>query len=173
VDASVPARFIVEGMMTDERRDYAVLISLATREEAEVAAAALRADGIDAFIGNSNHAYTDWFTVLALNGLQILVPSSKLPAARQMLRERLIENAQVEFDEPVERRDRYKVWLTLAWLVSGFAAVGGNPLQEAALRETYLMLQTRMSIADIDRVYEHACTQFFGAEADCTLMPAE
>jgi hypothetical protein len=39
--------------MSDERRDYAILVRLYMREEAEVMASALRAEGIDAFIGNS------------------------------------------------------------------------------------------------------------------------
>lgn len=159
--------------MSDEQCGYAVLISLATREEAEVAAAALRADGIDAFISNSNHAYADWLNLLALNGLQIFVPSSKLVEARQALRDRIQENAQVEFDEPVERRDRYKIWLTLAWLFSGFAVLGGNPLQEAALRETYSMLQIRITLRDMQQVYEKACKQYFGDEASCAPLSLE
>ena len=55
--------------MSEDKRDYAVLISLAMREEAEVAAAALRADGIDAFVGNAHHANVDWLYTLALGGL--------------------------------------------------------------------------------------------------------
>jgi hypothetical protein len=102
--------------MADERRDYAVLISLMMREEAEVAAAALRADGIDAFIGNTNHSYFNWFHVLALGGLQVMVPRGKQAEAKRLRRERISENAGVELDEPVQRRDRWKAWLIGAWL---------------------------------------------------------
>ena len=112
--------------MAEERKDYAVLISLATREEAEVAAAALRADGVDAFVGNRNHAAADWFYVLALGGAQILVPHRRLADAKLLLRERIRENADAEPAEVARRRDHWKLWLigawvyapiTLAWLV--------------------------------------------------------
>jgi hypothetical protein len=95
----------------EERRDYAVLISLSMREEAEVAAAALRADGIDAFIGNSNHAYTNWGYVIALGGLQILVPHQRLAEAKSSLRERIRENAEASFEDRVGRRDKWKIWV--------------------------------------------------------------
>lgn len=111
--------------MSGERKDYAVLISLATREEAEVAAAALRADGIDAFIGNSNHAYTNWGYILALNGLQILVPRSRIEEAKQSLRERIMENACDGEDEIALRRDRWKLWILMAaYVLPGFVLLG-------------------------------------------------
>ena len=107
--------------MSDERRDYAVLISLATREEAEVAAAALRADGVDAFIGNAHHAAMQWFHILALNGLQILVPRMKLEEAKALLQERLRENAAAEQEDVVRRTDRWKIWLIALWIYGPFA----------------------------------------------------
>jgi hypothetical protein len=55
--------------MREDRLDYAVLISLMMREEAEVASATLRAEAIDAFIGKSNHAYAEWLLVPAFNGV--------------------------------------------------------------------------------------------------------
>jgi hypothetical protein len=110
--------------VSDERRDYAILISLAGREEAEVVAAALRADGIDAFIGNSNHAYVEWLLVPALNGLQIFVPRPRLAEAKDRLRERIKENAEHKDGELVRRNDQWKMWLGILvmlspWLLSG------------------------------------------------------
>ncbi len=105
----------------DERGDYAVLISLSTREEAEVAASALRADGIDAFVGNGGHATNDWFATIALGGLQILVPRARLMDAREALRVRIWEVAQQTDSEPVLRRDRWKLWLLVVWWVAPIA----------------------------------------------------
>ncbi len=105
--------------MAEERADYAVLISLSMREEAEVVASALRADGVDAFIGNSNHAHVDWLYTFALGGLQVLVPRQKLGEARTLLRERIHENANADPEEKATRRDRWKIWV----LVGGFYGV--------------------------------------------------
>jgi hypothetical protein len=107
----------VEGTMSDERRDYAVLISLATREEAEVAAAALRADGVDAFIGNTNHASIEWWLVPALGGVQIMTPRERLTEARAILRDRLRAADEVDKDETLVRRDRWKAWILVAYYV--------------------------------------------------------
>lgn len=110
--------------MSEERRDYAVLVALATREEAEVVASALRADGIDAFIGNSNHAYTNWGHIIALGGLQVLTPAARIGEARQLLRDRIRDHAEDRDGEPIRRRDRYKLWvivggwILLSWWVS-------------------------------------------------------
>lgn len=106
--------------MSDGRRDYAILISLSMREEAEVLASALRADGIDAFIGNKHHANVDWGYTIALGGMQVLVPREKLDEAREAIRERIREAAKADDGEPVKRRDRYKVWLVIA----GYFALG-------------------------------------------------
>lgn len=99
--------------MADERLDYAVLISLSMREEAEVMASALRAEGIDAFIGNLHHATWDWGYVIALGGLQVLVPRQKLDEAKQVIRERISEAAANPEGEAVGRRDRWKVWAVI------------------------------------------------------------
>ena len=56
--------------MADERLDYAVLISLLMREEAEVMASALRAEGIDAFLGNLHQASWNWGYVIAFGMVQ-------------------------------------------------------------------------------------------------------
>ncbi|HEV7690230.1 MAG TPA: hypothetical protein VGO52_05385, partial [Hyphomonadaceae bacterium] len=77
----------------DERLDYAVLISLMTREEAEVMACTLRADGIDAFVGDTNHAGMNWFYLIALGGLQVMVPRVRLAEAKEALRERWRQHA--------------------------------------------------------------------------------
>jgi hypothetical protein len=98
--------------------DYAILVSLSTREEAEVAAAALRAQGVDAFLGNDHHASVMTLGgVQALGGMQVMVPRSQLSEAKELLRSRLKEWADGEDDEaPTGRRDRWKAWLLLAML---------------------------------------------------------
>jgi hypothetical protein len=117
--------------MSEEGRDYAVLISLSMREEAEVAAAALRADGVHAFIGNSHHAYTDWGYTIALGGLQIMVPRQRLADAKALLRERIHDNAEANLEDRVSRRDRWKIWVLVvgyygfpaaAWLLWSWAS---------------------------------------------------
>jgi hypothetical protein len=99
-----------------EKLDYAVLISLYTREEAEVMASALRADGIDAFIGNTNHSGINWFYLIALGGLQVMVPRARLADAKEAVRERIRENADDHIEERVERRDRWKLWAVFVWV---------------------------------------------------------
>lgn len=102
--------------MSTERRDYAILISLSMREEAEVLASALRADGVDAFVGDTNHQGMVWFYTLALGGLQVFVPRNRIEDAKVLIRARLIENADNHPEERVERRDRWKLWLTAGLL---------------------------------------------------------
>lgn len=102
--------------MSDDRRDYAILISLAMREEAEVVASALRADGVDAFVGDANHASMNWTYALALGGLQIFVPRQKLAEAKSLLQERIRENADRDSEERIGRRDRWKIWLFGVWV---------------------------------------------------------
>lgn len=104
------------GRMGEGRSDYAILVSLATREEAEVMASALRADGIDAFVGNANHATATWFYTLALGGLQVLAPRDRLDDARALIRERLRDNAEAYPDERISRRDRWKLWVVILLL---------------------------------------------------------
>jgi len=112
--------------MSDGRRDYAILASLSMREEAEVVASALRADGIDAFVGNAHHANVDWGYTIALGGMQVLVPREKLDEAREAIRERVSEAAKADDGEPVRRRDHYKVWLVIAgYFVLGFFGIQG------------------------------------------------
>ena len=104
--------------MSDERRDYAILVQLYMREEAEVMASALRAEGIDAFIGNSQHAYFNWHYVIALGGLQVMVPRNRIDEAKAALRVRWQEAAENPEGEPVKRRDRWKLWLVIGGYVS-------------------------------------------------------
>ena len=99
--------------MAEERLDYAVLISLSMREEAEVMASALRAEGIDAFIGNRHHASWNWGYVIALGGLQVLVPRQKIAEAKQVIRERINEAQAHPEGEAVGRRDRWKAWAVI------------------------------------------------------------
>jgi hypothetical protein len=109
--------FIRGGVMADERRDYAILVSLYMREEAEVMASALRADGIDAFVGNSQNAYFNWHYIIALGGLQVMVPRAKLEEARDAVRARIADAPAFYADDsetaPVRRRDRYKLWMVI------------------------------------------------------------
>jgi hypothetical protein len=99
----------------DARTDYSVLISLASREEAEVAASALRAQGVDAFLGNSHHATAMPLAVQAMGGMQIMVPSAQLAEAKALLQARLKDWAQDDEDDeaPPKRRDRWKAWILL------------------------------------------------------------
>lgn len=101
---------------------YSVLISFATKEEADVAASALRADGVDAFVGNAHHANKEWWAVAALGGLQVLVPSARLVEAKQLLRERLVRSMDVGVDDFAVRRDRWKAWTMFAFTIAPLLA---------------------------------------------------
>lgn len=116
--------------MADERLDYAVLISLLMREEAEVMASALRAEGIDAFLGNLHQASWNWGYVIAFGGVQVMVPRQKLDEAKQVIRERISEAAANPEGEPVGRRDRWKAWAVILYTVSIYANVYWLPKQE-------------------------------------------
>jgi hypothetical protein len=83
------------------------------REEAEVMASALRAEGIDAYVGNAHHANVDWGWTIALGGLQVFVPRSRIDDAKAAMRARWKEAAENPEGEPVKRRDRYKAWLVV------------------------------------------------------------
>lgn len=111
--------------MSGEQRDYAILISLSMREEAEVMASALRAEGTDAFVGNRHHANVDWGWTIALGGMQVFVPRAKLQEAKEAIRTRLKDAAETPDPEaePTRRRDRWKVWAVIA--VSLFLPIGG------------------------------------------------
>lgn len=115
--------------MSAERRDYAILISLSMREEAEVMASALRAEGIDAFVGNVHHANVDWGWTIALGGMQVFVPASSLAEARDVIRARLSEVAKSPDPEaePATRRDRWKAWTVLG-SAFGLALFGAGGL---------------------------------------------
>jgi hypothetical protein len=110
-------------MEKEERLDYAMLISLMTREEAEVMAGALRADGIDAFLGNTNHAGINWFQLVALGGLQVMVSRARLADAKEAVRDRLREHADDHPEDRVRRGDRWKLWVTvIGYLLLGWTA---------------------------------------------------
>ncbi len=116
--------------MSEERLDYAILISLAMREEAEVMASALRAEGIDAFVGNADHANVDWGWTLALGGMQVFVPRAKIQEAKDAIRGRITEAAEHPDPEaePTRRRDHWKVWALMAgsYLLAGFGIPGST-----------------------------------------------
>lgn len=111
--------------MDAERRDYSILISLLMREEAEVMASALRAEGVDAFVGNTHHANVDWGWTVALGGMQVFVPTNKIDEAKGLIRARLKEAADTPDPEaePTRRRDRWKAWAVI--VVSFLLPVGG------------------------------------------------
>lgn len=102
--------------MTEERLDYAILISLSMREEAEVMASALRAEGIDAFVGNRHHANVDWGWIIALGGMQVFVPRLKIDEAKTVIRTRIKEASELPDPEaePTRRRDHWKIWSVIA-----------------------------------------------------------
>ncbi|MEQ1780488.1 MAG: hypothetical protein ABMA14_03950 [Hyphomonadaceae bacterium] len=107
--------------MSEERLDYAILISLAMREEAEVMASALRAEGVDAFVSAISY---NWHMTLAFGGVQVFVPWAKVDEAKQVIRERIKEAAAHPEGEAVGRRDRWKLWTVLACSY-GFPLVTG------------------------------------------------
>lgn len=110
-----------------ERLDYSVLLSFSTWEEAEVVACTLRADGIDAFVGNRFHASNDWPAVIAMGGLQVLVPSRLLADAKTAMRTRRAEWKDFEPEEAVGRRDHWRAWVVgamwLTWLIVPLGAI--------------------------------------------------
>jgi hypothetical protein len=99
--------------LTEERLDYAILISLSMREEAEVMASALRAEGIDSFVGNRHHANYNWGQIIALGGLQVFVPRLKIDEAKDVIRTRIKEAAEHPEGEAMGRRDRWKAWAVI------------------------------------------------------------
>lgn len=101
-------------MLSDERLDYAILISLAMREEAEVMASALRAEGVDAFVGNRHHANVDWGWTLAMGGMQVFVPRQRIAEAKEVIRDRIREALANPEGKPAKRRDHWKVWAVIA-----------------------------------------------------------
>lgn len=113
--------FAPGGRMSEAGKDYAVLAALSTREEAEIVASALRAGGIDAFIGSSNHADTHWGYIIALGGLQVLTPAARLGEARRLMSDRMKDLANDGDGEPTPRRDHDKLWLIIGgWFLLGW-----------------------------------------------------
>jgi hypothetical protein len=116
--------------MISEKLDYAILISLAMREEAEVMASALRAEKIAAFVGNAHHANVDWGWTLALGGMQVFVPHAKIQEAKDAIRRRIKEAAEHPDPEaePTRRRDHWKVWALVggSYLLAGFGIPGST-----------------------------------------------
>jgi hypothetical protein len=115
----------------DDHDGYSVLISFATREEADIATCALEAEGIPAIVGNGNHARVDWSATLALGGIQVLVPTLQVAEAKAALRERLRAGDEMGRDDYAPRTDRWKAW----WLA---AVIVAPILFSVALAFTYL-----------------------------------
>lgn len=108
---------MTESLLSAAANDgFRVLISFSTKEEADVAASALRADGVHAFVGNEHHAHMEWWAVTALGGVQLMVPSQRLPDAKRLLHERLAAWADAGAEQCAKRRDHWKAWTMLAWL---------------------------------------------------------
>lgn len=108
------------GRVTDAKDGYSVLLSLTTREEAEVAVAALRADGVGAFLGNDHHHAVMAIGTTALGGLQVMVPSGQLDEAKALLEARRREawdDAEDDGEAMPRRRDRWKAWLLALFFV--------------------------------------------------------
>jgi len=107
--------------MTDERRDYVILASISTQEEAAVMVAALNAEGISAILGNEHNGSALGFGTVALGGMQVMVPAAELEEARSLLRERMQEDWDMEGDDgPVapKKSNRWKAWILLALFLS-------------------------------------------------------
>lgn len=114
--------------MTDTQDGYSVLLSLTTREEAEVAVAALRADGVGAFLGNDHHAGVMPFQMQAMGGMQVMVPSAQLQEAKALLEARRREawdDADDEGEAMPQRRDRWKARLLALFYVGPLALLLG------------------------------------------------
>jgi hypothetical protein len=120
------------GEMPETPRDgYSTLVSFSTMEEADVAAAALRAGGVPALIGNQHSASMSWTMVTAMGGIQLLVPTGMLAEAQALLHERIaLESADGdELDErdyePSKRKDRWKAQILLLWILGPFVLILG------------------------------------------------
>ena len=118
--------------MPETPRDgYSTLVSFSTMEEADVAAAALRAGGVPALIGNQHSASMSWTMVTAMGGIQLLVPTGMLAEAEALLHERIaLESADGdELDEqdyePPKRKDRWKAQILLLWILGPFVLILG------------------------------------------------
>jgi hypothetical protein len=149
-----------------DKQGYAVLVSLYTREEAEVMASALRAEGIDAFIGNRHHANVDWGWTIALGGLQVMAPTDRFDDAKAAMRKRWREAKENPEGEPVKRRDRWKVWLVIGatWLLPWGVMSTAHTLDHDMNRRAFQ--------ASFDDVGRPGMVQvLFSAPAD--LLPAE
>jgi hypothetical protein len=140
--------------MADERSDYAILTTYLMREEAEVAAAALRAEGVDAFLSPGFHATYNWHYIIALGGLKVFVPFQRLEEARDIIRRRLTDAADKPDPEaePTGRRDRWKVWAIIAgyfglagysyWVSSQLSESVGPPSGNVSIHMDLFHIQT-------------------------------
>ena len=154
--------------MSEERLDYAILISLAMREEAEVMASALRAAGIDAFVSAISY---NWHMTLAFGCVQVFVPWAKLDEAKQVIRERIKEAAAHPEGEPVGRRDRWKLWAVIAaswglptlvgllamWMPAGDSDFASAPIALPPERVTYFAAPDYLNAAEQRLVLRDYC----------------
>jgi hypothetical protein len=94
---------------------------------------ALGAQGIDACVGNAHHANLDRGWIIALGGMQLLVPHSRIDDTKAALHALWKEVSENPEGEPTKRRDRYKIWLVIIGFlllsVSGVALSGAHTLR--------------------------------------------
>jgi hypothetical protein len=97
---------------------------------------ALGAQGIDACVGNAHHANLDRGWIIALGGMQLLAPHSRIDDTKAALHARWKEVSENPEGEPTKRRDRYKIWLVIIGFlllsVSGVALSGAHTLRPDA-----------------------------------------
>lgn len=157
-----------EGEIDAEQRDYAILVSLLMREEAEVMASALRAEGIDAFVGNHNHANVDWGWTIALGGMQVFVPRTKVQEAKDVIRARIREAAETPDPEaePTRRHDRWKVWAVM--VAAFFLPIGGltaHTLDEHLIRQSF-----QIEMPEFFRAFEQELARLGCGPDDVTVL---
>jgi len=112
-------------MNTQDGAGYALLTSMSTKEEADVAASALKADGVEAIVANQYAASVDWGAVAAMGGVQVMVPAWQLEHARGLLADRRAEeDDDAESYDPARRRDRWKAQILAVWIVGPLAVAG-------------------------------------------------
>lgn len=95
-----------------------------------MAVAALRADGVEAFLGNAYHDSVMAIGTHALGGLQVMVPSMQLAEAKALLAARRQQaSGDDAWDDDAEdggaprgRRDRWKAWLLALFFIGPIGA---------------------------------------------------
>jgi hypothetical protein len=71
----------------------------ANLQEAQIAAARLRADGYPVLIQNENWAASDFLMTVAMGGLRLWAPASEAEAARRLIAELRVAEPAIEVDD--------------------------------------------------------------------------